>query len=56
MLLRRRGRACSGLLYGPLGSVIDYLEAGFRPVADLLGLAPIFLSGSIRTSGTIIER
>lgn len=33
-------------LYGPLGTVIDYLEAGLKLVADLLGLAPIFSRSS----------
>jgi len=33
-------------LYGPLGSVIDYLESGLRLVADLLGLNPAFCRSS----------
>ncbi len=33
-------------LYGPLGSVPDFLEAGLKLVADLLGLKPTFSRSS----------
>ncbi len=48
-LANARGASAERLrayLYGPLGSVVDYLEAGLRLVADLLGLAPIFSRSS----------
>jgi WbqC-like protein len=40
------GERLRAYLYGPLGSVIDYLEAGLRLVADLLGLDPSFCRSS----------
>jgi len=48
-LAEARGEAAERIrvhLYGPLGSVIDYLEAGLRLVADLLGLDPVFCRSS----------
>jgi hypothetical protein len=34
-------------LYGPLDSVVDYLEGGLKLVADVLGLAPTFSRSSV---------
>ncbi len=34
-------------LYGPLDSVTDYLEAGLKLVADVLGLTPTFSRSSV---------
>jgi hypothetical protein len=63
-LAEARGEAAERIrahLYGPLGSVVAYLEAGLRLVADLLGLDPVFcrsstlgLSPSLRSQERII--
>lgn len=48
-LANARGETAERLcayLYGPLESVIDYLEAGLRLVADLLDLDPVFCRSS----------